>query len=122
MAFYKGNGLRLGHYFLFHLLQIQLYHDYLQGDDAMRDEPTYLKLLGTGLICSATLHLLHLGEARLVIQNRIPNFQTYTSFIQMAKNSFFKNRWEYFNGMPGYLPILAITTLVHKQILGLVSI
>lgn len=40
----------------------------------------------------------------------------------MARNSFMKNRWEFFNGMPGYLPILILTTLTNKQLLGLTSL
>lgn len=68
------------------------------------------------------LHVLHLGEARLVLQNRLPNFQTYPSYVAMLRGSFSKNRGEFFNGMPGYVPILAITTLINKQFLGLTSL
>ena len=88
----------------------------------MKTQPSYLKTVGTGLACSAALHVLHLGEARFVLQNRLPNFATYPSYIAMLRGSLTQGRWEFFNGMPGYLPILAITTLMTKSILGLSSI
>lgn len=39
----------------------------------------------------------------------------------MLRSSFAKSRGEYFNGMPGHFPILAITTLTNMQMLATTS-
>lgn len=35
LGFYKGNGLRLVHLWMFQYLSTQIHHDYLDGDDVM---------------------------------------------------------------------------------------
>lgn len=74
LGFYKGNTLRLMHLYFFQYISTQIHHDYLDGPDVIKSEPSYSKALFAGLIASGVLHLLHLSEARFVLQNRIPNF------------------------------------------------
>ena len=113
-AFYKGNGLRLAHGYLYLTLMNQIHTDYLDGDDVMESSPSYGKTLCAGLFASASLHFLHLAEARYVLQNRLPNFQTYPSIFNMVRDSVTRaNKREMFQGMPGYIPILSLLTLMN---------
>lgn len=66
-AFYKGNGLRLAHGYLYLTLMNQMHNDYLDGDDVMESTPNYGKTLCAGLFASVSLHFLHLAETRYVL-------------------------------------------------------
>jgi hypothetical protein len=50
---------------------------YIDGQDVLNIQPSYTKSCAAGLFTAGSLHFLHLAEARYVLQNRLPNFQTY---------------------------------------------
>ena len=118
LGFYKGNGIRIVHGYMYLTLVTQWNNNYLDGPDVMNIQPSYVKTLGTGLLASTILHFLHVTEARFVLQNRLPNFQSYSSIFALVRDSLNKNRGEMFNGMPGYIPILSILTMANFQFFG----
>lgn len=60
------------------------------------------------LVATFGLHALHLAEARFVLQNRLPNFQTYPSFFNMVRTQINDGPRGLMNGMPGYVPIVSL--------------
>lgn len=123
LGFYKGNGIRLLYGYLYLSTTNELNHYYLDGDDVLKTKGSYFKSLGSGLFACCTLHFLHLSEARFVLQNRLPNFQTYSSLFKLARESLnTAYTREMLNGMPGYLPILGLLTLSNFQLLGAYSL
>ncbi len=67
LGFYKGNGLRVLHAYLFLSYQTYINNQYIEGDDVFNQKPNYFKTLFSALSCSAILHVIHLGEARFVL-------------------------------------------------------
>ena len=92
-------------------MQVNIGNDYLDGDDVMNIKTNYLKTFGSSLGVATSLCLLHLAEARYVLQNRLPNFQTYPNFFNLVRDSMSVTKPEFFNGVPGYIPIFAILSL-----------
>ena len=72
---------------------------------------SYSGALATGLFCSCSMHILHLAEARFVLQNRLPNFQSYPSFFNLLRSSFNASGREMMNGIGGHIPIMILLTL-----------
>lgn len=125
LAFYKGNGLRLTYGYLYVTIVNNIHAEYLDGDDVMDIKPSYGKSLAAGLCACVPLHFLHLAEARFVLQNRLPNFQSYASIFNLVRDSFTRSsgiKNEMFQGMPGYIPILSLFTLMNFQFLGPTSL
>jgi hypothetical protein len=85
----------------------------LDGDDVLSIQPSYAKTFGSTLVAGAALHFLHVAEARYVLQNRLPNFQTYPSFFNFARDSLTKTGGELFNGIPGIVPIFGLLALTN---------
>ena len=67
LAFYKGNGLRLAHGYLYLTLVNQMHNDYLDGDDVLNTSPNYGKTMCAGAFASVSLHFLHVAETRFVL-------------------------------------------------------
>lgn len=88
----------------------------------MNIKPSYWKTYGSMMVAGAVLHLLHLAEARYVLQNRLPSFQTYPSFFNVFRDSMSKTGGEFFNGMPGYIPIFGLIAMTNYQFLGATSL
>ena len=89
LGFYKGNGLRMCHLYLFAYCQAKIYNEYLDGEDAMNRDRSWSKSVLTGILISLFLHPLHQTEARFVLQNRIPNFNSYKSIFQLYREGTF---------------------------------
>ena len=95
-GFYKGNGIRCLHIFLFHKLNtdLTLYSEANFGDHlkALKQVPFAQEFL---LSCAIDflLHPLHLAEARFIMQNRRPNFAVYNSlphFFRLSYSEMFR--------------------------------
>jgi hypothetical protein len=73
LGFYKGNGVRCAHVFLYQVFRndVQFYFDF--GDNIFRRN-SFFRDFAAASIAGVFLHPLHLAEARLVLQNRLPNF------------------------------------------------
>lgn len=97
-------------------------NDYLDGPDVLNIKASYWKTYGSMLVAGAVMHLVHLAEARYVLQNRLPNFQTYPSFFSLFRDSMTKTGGEFLNGMPGYIPIFGLIALSNYQFLGATSL
>ena len=65
-------------------------NDYLDGPDVMNVKPSYWKTVGSMAVAGVVLHVVHLAEARYVLQNRLPNFQTYPSLFSLFRDSLSK--------------------------------
>ena len=79
--------MRLTYGYLYLTILTQRNHDYLDGPDVLAAKPSYTKALFSGLFACTALHFLHLSEARFILQNRLPNFQTYPSIFNVVKDS-----------------------------------
>lgn len=81
LGFYKGNGIRCLHIFLFHKLNtdLTLYseNNYAEKLKQLRKQYPLAQefLLSCGI--DFLLHPLHVAEARFIMQNRRPNFAVY---------------------------------------------
>lgn len=85
LGFYKGNGVRLAHHYFFSVAYIELLHQYSDDRSELFPKPSFTKSLVAAGAVAFGLHSLHLAEARLVLQNRLPSFQTYPSIMNMAR-------------------------------------
>ena len=59
----------------------------LDTDDAILKRNSFLKDLFAATAASMLLHPLHYAEARLVLNNRLPNFSAYKSIFTLATSS-----------------------------------
>ena len=90
-AFYKGNLTRAMHIMLFHKLQtdftFQIERTIPVHWARLKDVPMVKEMI---LSCTIDfiLHPLHLAEARMILQNRKPNFATYSSLWDLFKTSY----------------------------------
>jgi hypothetical protein len=79
-GFYKGNGVRCLHIFLFHKLNTEAS---MSLENTTNDLGKHLKSMPLAkeflLSCAIDfiLHPLHVAEARFIMQNRRPNFAVY---------------------------------------------
>lgn len=94
-------------------------YKYLSGDDALNPNVSYPRSVAASIFIAGSLHLLHLTEARYVLQNRLPNFQTYPRFHNLLWDSINKNPKELYNGMMGYVFIWPIIGLANLKLMGI---
>lgn len=73
MAFYKGNGVRVLHIYVYSVLRNDLGYYFDNGESIFRKD-SFIRDFAAATIASMFLHPLHLAEARLILQNRLPNF------------------------------------------------
>jgi hypothetical protein len=97
-------------------------NDYMDGPDVMNVKPSYWKTVASMGVAGVVLHVVHLAEARYVLQNRLPNFQTYPSLFSLFRDSLSKTGGEFLNGMPGIIPIFGLIALTNYQFLGATSL
>ena len=112
LGFYKGNGVRLAHHYFFSVAYIELLHQYSDDRSELFPKPSITKSLVAAGAVAFGLHSLHLAEARLVLQNRLPSFQTYPSIMNMAREQINTNPRGLLAGMPAYIatvPLLMLT-------------
>jgi len=113
LGFYKGNGMRLAHVFLF--LQVRLKMQfYFDTEKDIYKRNSFIKDFAAAAIADVFLHPLHLAEARLVLQNRLPNFQSYKSSWSLFISSY----REFHRGMSAHVPrnfILALSKINKKM-------
>jgi hypothetical protein len=84
---------------------VQYYLDF--GDNIFKRN-SFFRDFFAATAASLFLHPLHLAEARLVLQNRLPNFMTYKSLWSMFMTSY----KELYRGITAHIPrsfILALT-------------
>lgn len=84
---------------------VQYYLDF--GDNIFKRN-SFFRDFFAATAASLFLHPLHLAEARLVLQNRLPNFMTYKSLWSMFMTSY----KEFYRGITAHIPrsfILALT-------------
>ena len=102
-GFYKGNGVRCMHIFMFHklnsefnFLSEELFPNYIK---TIKQIPCAKEFL---LTCSIDmlLHPLHLAESRFIMQNRFPNFSIYGSLFSLFKRQYS----EIFRGILMHIP------------------
>ena len=102
-ALYKGNGIRCLHVLLFHKFNCDLNH---YSESFFPDVVKQIKSVPCAqeflLSCTVNLflHPLHLAEARLILQNRMPNFAVY----KKAHHIFTKSGSELFRGILMHIP------------------
>lgn len=90
LAFYKGNGVRALHIFLFHKLNTDFAFraEQMFGINwkAVKETPMVSEII---LSCAADFILqpLHVAEARFVMQNRLPNYSVYDSFVDFWRKT-----------------------------------
>ena len=102
-GFYKGNGIRCLHIFLFHKFntEMTLWAESQQSEfiTALKKTPFAQEFLLSCAIDFA-LHPLHVAEARFIMQNRRPNFAVYPSLLSFFK----KSASEMFRGISLHIP------------------
>ena len=102
-GFYKGNGVRCLHIFLFHKLNtdvtILAESTFPQQFKKLKEIPLAQEFLLTTAIDLA-LHPLHVAEARFIMQNRSPNFAVYKGLREFVSKSGF----EVFRGISLHIP------------------
>lgn len=99
LGFYKGNGFRLAHIYLYELNRIYI-QKMLDTDDTIVKKNSFVKDFAAAFIASLYLHPLHWAEARYILNNRIPAFQSYKSLYTMGLQS----GNQIFNGITVHLP------------------
>ena len=73
LGFYKGNGFRVAHIFLYEHFRNSFMYKMDEGEEIYHRNSfikDYIAACGAALV----LHPLHFAEARYVLQNRLPNF------------------------------------------------
>ncbi|CDW86920.1 UNKNOWN [Stylonychia lemnae] len=107
LGFYKGNGLRMTHIFLYAAMRNHISYSLDFGDDIFRKNSFWRDFLAA-TTASLLLHPLHLIEARFILQNRLPNFQSYRSTYMFI----IRNYTEILKGITAHIPrnfLLAMT-------------
>ena len=106
LGFYKGNFFRLSHMFLYDLNRIWI-EQYFDRDEQILHRESYVRHLSAAVIASYYVHTLHLLEARMVLNNRIPAFQSYKSSFSLLISL----NLQVFNGIHLHLPRCFIISL-----------
>jgi len=106
LGFYKGNGCRLAHIYLYEVHRTW-FQQFLDRDETILKRTSFVKDFLASLVTSCYLHFLHIMEARFIINNRIPSFQSYKSTYSMLTTL----GMQYFNGMSVYFPRTLILSL-----------
>lgn len=77
----------MAHVFLYQVLRndVQFHLDF--GENIFKRN-SFFRDFAAATAASVFLHPLHLAEARLVLQNRLPNFQTYKSLWTLFMTSY----------------------------------
>ena len=86
LGFYKGNGWRLLHFFAYDVHRTWL-QQYMDTEETILRRDSFFKDFLASLGASLYLHPLHAVEARYILNNRIPAFQSYKSFYSMLLQS-----------------------------------
>jgi len=89
---------------------VQYYLDF--GDNIFKRN-SFVRDFVAASVAGIFLHPLHLAEARLVLQNRLPNFQTYKSLWTMFMISY----KEMSKGITAHIPrsfLLALSKIIIK--------
>ena len=109
LGFYKGNAVRCAHISLYLILRndMQSYFDF--GNNIFKRN-SFMRDFLAATVASMFLHPLHLAEARLVLQNRLPNFTSYKSLWTMFLSSF----KELGKGITGHIPRSFILSLSKR--------
>lgn len=117
LAFYKGNLLSLVVFWQILLYPKNWEYNWrFNNSKKVNEKPGMIWLYGITLGTLLISHPLHLAEARYVLQNRLPGFQTYTSLFQMFRQSFISGKRDIFNGMPGHLPLAIMIVLINNPV------
>ena len=86
LGFYKGNACRCAHVLGYDVFRIRI-NQMLDTDEAILKRNSFWKDLIAATAASLLLHPLHYAEARLVLNNRLPNFSAYKSAFTLASSS-----------------------------------
>jgi len=78
LGFYKGNGCRIFHLFVFEYLRNNLIFTF-DGESQVYQRSSFFKDYLAATTAAVICHPLHFAESRFVLQNRLPNFQSYKS-------------------------------------------
>jgi hypothetical protein len=99
LGFYKGNGVRIVHTFLYFAIRnnVQFYFD--TGNNIFKRNSFFRDFVAASA-ASIFIHPLHLIEARLILQNRLPNFTSYKSLYTL----FMSSQKEFFKGITAHIP------------------
>ena len=86
LGFYKGNACRCAHWLTYDLLRTRIQY-MCDTDDALFKRHSFFIDLAAACAASLFLHPLHFAEARLVLNNRLPNFSAYKSLYTLGMSS-----------------------------------
>lgn len=78
LGFYKGNGCRLAHIFFYGVVNNNILY-FLDTDEKIFKRSSFWVNYLSATVASMFLHPLHFAEARMVLNNRIPQFNSYKS-------------------------------------------
>lgn len=111
--------MRLIWFYWYQNMNIQGHELWRDNSDPLGYRCGLLKTTAISLVAAMLLHPLHVAEARLVLQNRLPNFQTYPRIMNMFLDFFMnKSGGGVANGLPGWFVIVPLWTLGHASLLG----
>jgi hypothetical protein len=91
--------MRIAHIVFYQALRNQLCYNLDFGDDIFRKN-SFWRDFTAATLSSLMLHPFHLLEARFILQNRLPNFQTYRSTWMFM----LRNYTEIFKGITAHIP------------------
>jgi hypothetical protein len=99
LGFYKGNGVRCAHVLLYQAFRNDMQRQLDWGNNIFKRN-SFWRDFAAASLAGIFLHPLHLVEARLVLQNRIPNFSTYKSIWSLFMSSY----REMLKGVTAHIP------------------
>lgn len=119
LGFYKGNGCRCLHLFGYQIAKNN-FQFYCESEENIFKENSFMRDFACASIASLAMHPFHFAEARYVLQNRLPGFQSYKSAWNFITNGL----QDLHRGLFSHIPrsfILALTGFNYMSSVSLQS-
>lgn len=103
LGFYKGNAMRMTHILFYEMIRNNVHYFASMDENILKGGSYFMLEYASALFASMFLHPIHFAESRLVLNNRLPNFNSYKSLYTLMLTNRMNNG--VYRGWTTYIPI-----------------